>query len=373
MAERYFTNFAAGVPTDYHMDKDRVIDIRDERWAHPALLDAGMPWDMSEFTKASSIVTCPSLPLEDRLAVLKQVNEASATMFAPAPEEALCDISEYEVPGCPEEPDTKVKVLVYRPKSLGDTKSRGFFDVLGGGLTSSEPGLCPLANLAIRFNATLVTCVYRTAFEAPYPAAINDNHAAYAWMLENADMLGIDPQNVVLSGYSSGGHLALALGFRLKRYGIRPKGIVVGCPQTDDRQRDGETSIYSAMWDTNLQHNALVQWLGNDFGSTYVSPEALANHATVEDCKGYPPTFIHTAELDPDRHNSRILYGKLLEARVFTEFHCWAGVQHVCAAWNDVAQTGEGNDLSKRIKVVFDGNVEDCFNYDLSRDWAFGE
>ena len=41
------------------------------------------------------------------------------------------------------------------------------------------------------------------------------------------------------------------------------------------------------------QHDGLYQWLGRNFDSNRVGPEALANHATVEDCIGFPPTFMY--------------------------------------------------------------------------------
>lgn len=71
--------------------------------------------------------------------------------------------------------------------------------------------------------------------DAPKMRAINDLHAAYAWMVKNADKLNIDPDKIVLIGNSSGGHLATALSFRLKRYGYQPRGCVVTMPITDDR------------------------------------------------------------------------------------------------------------------------------------------
>ena len=109
-------------------------------------------------------------------------------------------------------------------------------------------------------------------------------------MDDNADMLGIHPNKVVLSGSSTGGHIAWALAFRLKRYGYSPRGIVTVSAQTDDREKDG-SSFYSGVWDSVEQHDGLYQWLGRNFDSNREGPEALANHATVEDCIGFPPTF----------------------------------------------------------------------------------
>lgn len=54
--------------------------------------------------------------------------------------------------------------------------------------------------------------------------------------MEQGQEFGADTDNIVLHGISSGGHLATALPFRLKRYGFSTKGVVVDRPITDERQ-----------------------------------------------------------------------------------------------------------------------------------------
>lgn len=310
----------------------------------------------------------PSISYEEKVALSEMLGRLTAEALNAGAGESPCDITSYEVPGCPEEPESSVEVLVYRPKTLEDRKARCMFYVLGGALTLVEPAIYPIDTLCVRYNCVAVTVKYRKSFDAQYPAAINDLHAGYEWMIDNAEEIGIDPENVILHGVSTGGHLALAVAFRLKRYGYSPKGIVAVVPQTDDREAEGH-SIYNGAWDSITQHHALAQWLGPNFGSSRIGPEALANHATIEDCIGYPPTFIHTVELDPDRQFNREFYGKLLEANTYAEYHVWGGAHHACGIWNGNALGGVINEYSARVKVVIDGNIEDCWNYDLRRDW----
>lgn len=56
---------------------------------------------------------------------------------------------------------------------------------------------------------------YRLAPEHPYPAALDDCHVAYRWLLRQ----GIAPTQIVIAGDSAGGNLALATMQRLKAEG----------------------------------------------------------------------------------------------------------------------------------------------------------
>ena len=54
-----------------------------------------------------------------------------------------------------------------------------------------------------------VNVEYRLAREARAPAAVWDARHAVRWVFEHAGEHGLDPERVVLGGFSSGGHLAL--------------------------------------------------------------------------------------------------------------------------------------------------------------------
>ena len=367
MSERYFTDYNPLNVIKPMIEADRVIDIRDAKWAHPEYAAswvvpengvAGATYDqsVSEEERANRAIAATQA-IFDSLAALDDPD-------APKPEPA-CDVTTYTAPGCPEEPDVPVEVVVYRPKSLTKKKARTLFFLMGGGLVMREPSMFGLEDLCVRLDCVIVVPLFRRAWEAKYPAAMNDCHAAYQWMLDNAEVLRIHPDNVVINGSSSGGHLACALGFRLKRYGIVPKGIVAMVPQVDERQGNGLPSrFYNGYWDAANQHDTVMNYLGLDFGSSYLGPEALANRATVSDCVGYPPLFIHTGEFDPDRDFVREFYSKVQTAMTFTEFYCWAGTQHdIISPWHD-------GDHYKMINGLYEGQILECWKYDLRRPWV---
>lgn len=64
----------------------------------------------------------------------------------------------------------------------------------------------PLA-LVKKYGAVVVCVNYRLSPEAPYPAALEDCHAALCWMKEHATQLGANASRLMVGGESAGGGL----------------------------------------------------------------------------------------------------------------------------------------------------------------------
>ncbi|WP_168789564.1 alpha/beta hydrolase fold domain-containing protein [Paraburkholderia aromaticivorans] len=98
--------------------------------------------------------------------------------------------------------------------------------VLGSATSSVEYA----SRLSRALNGPCYTVDYRLAPEHPYPAAFDDAFSAYRGLLAS----GVDPSTIFMSGESSGGGLALALGAALRRAGLPlPGGVIAICPLTD--------------------------------------------------------------------------------------------------------------------------------------------
>ena len=220
-------------------------------------------------------------------------------------------------------------------------------------------------DLARRHNCVVVSPYYRTAIDAPYPAAVNDLHAAWQWILDNAEERGFDTDNIVMFGCSSGAGLALNLGFRLKRYGIAVKGILAGNPITDDRETKPSSKVVNTMWDGRQNHECYSMWLGINRSSARIGPEAMANHATVEDCIGYSPCSISTCEYDSDSDNNREFHSKLKAARTFAEYYSIGGLDHTAPY-----QCAEAKEF---LDFISERDVEKFFKYDFRRPWVVDE
>jgi epsilon-lactone hydrolase len=84
--------------------------------------------------------------------------------------------------------------------------------------------------VAVAADVGVLVPDYRLAPEHPCPAAIEDGVSAYAWMLDR----GVSPEEVTISGDSSGGGLALSVLLALRERGLpQPGGAVLMCPWVD--------------------------------------------------------------------------------------------------------------------------------------------
>lgn len=90
--------------------------------------------------------------------------------------------------------------------------------VHGGGWQSGyRAEFAPLAAQLARRGVAAATISYRLSREAPYPAAVDDTHAAVRWLRANAGRYGFDPQRLVLAGGSAGGQIASLAGVTADR------------------------------------------------------------------------------------------------------------------------------------------------------------
>jgi acetyl esterase/lipase len=107
-------------------------------------------------------------------------------------------------------PGFRMKLDVYRKKGDGATKRPALLQIHGGGWvlgSKNEQGLPLVLHLASR-GWVCVSVDYRLAPRATFPEPLIDLKRALAWIREHADELGVDPDFVVVTGGSAGGHLA---------------------------------------------------------------------------------------------------------------------------------------------------------------------
>lgn len=335
---------------------ESIHNREDSKWAHPeleAFFDPGGD---------SNALFDESIPFETRKSI---ANEAKKLLPCGLDENRVTKI---EVPGCPEEPDAPL-VSVYISKPLVCKKKMPcVFSVPPGGLTICAPEMFPLQADADKYNAIVVSFAYRTIFDEKglYPGAMNDCHAAFKYIYDHAEELGIDTKKIIITGSSTGGHLSLALCHRLKKYGYKLRGCVVNIPVIDDRLIYGTSKYIGKGWVGPSMSASSRTWL-NGLSGDDVPAEAFANHASVEECIGLPPTFIHTVEGDPCADPCMNYASKLMEAGVYTELHLWGGSNH--AALSTAGVMDPTNVYGQRYISTFDANMKDVLQYDLTRSF----
>lgn len=85
--------------------------------------------------------------------------------------------------------------------------------IFGGAWRTGEPAQQKVYALALaKAGFTCLAADYRPSTQALWPAQLEDVQAAFGWLVDHAQSLGIDPERIAVSGNSSGGHLALMMG-----------------------------------------------------------------------------------------------------------------------------------------------------------------
>ena len=151
-------------------------------------------------------------------------------------------------------------------------------------------------------------------------------------MIDNAEALNIDTDRIIIYGMSSGGHLATALPFRLKRYGWcgghMPRGVIAQVPFLDDRETTRPMRSIGKSWSGLFNRAANMCYMGNNFASGFIGPEAYANHATVEECRGLCPYIFQIQQDDCGSDHTLEFVSKLGQADVYCSLIMQGGTTH---------------------------------------------
>ncbi|MFJ1767763.1 alpha/beta hydrolase [Amycolatopsis sp. NPDC088138] len=230
-------------------------------------------------------------------------------------------------------PDVDVEVMpgwrVYRPREPRSDLT--LLWIHGGGLVigSAVEGDAFCGETARELGITVVSAEYRLAPESPYPAALDDCHAAWTWIRGNV----AEPGRVVVGGQSAGGGLAAALVQRLRDEGERPLGQWLFCPMLDDRtaaRRELDARRHRG-WDNRLNRFGWRAYLGVEPGADVVPHYAVP--ARRENLAGLPPTWIGVGDIDLFHDEDAEYARRLRAAGVDTTVHVVPGAPHGFESW----------------------------------------
>lgn len=325
------------------VDNEKFIDRRDGKWLHPCFAET----DPAGFDPLCMQILNPSLTMEQALQAQQGIQDLMLqTLVKPLPEHlAIVEVKEYMIPGLKEEKGApEIKVFVTIPKKRTEMKTGAIVSPHGGGLCmgTADSELAKLCRWSANYGCVCFSPEYRLAPKYKYPAAINDMEATVNWILENQEMLGVDPDRMLIEGVSSGGHLSAATTHRLKeRGGFQFCAQIIQFPPLDDRLANNSSNIYfEEVWLPRSDQYSLRSWLGPElYTRGDVPPEAIPGHA--RDFSGLPPAFIHTAENDHGRDDCINYARNLLKAGIFVDLHVWGGAYHAFNALNPETELGQ--------------------------------
>ena len=298
----------------------------------------GLPPALNQVSENSS--------LNEIAVLIKEFEDGIKMLYANIPLETPADKNELEV----EMKEETIKggdgqdmiVYVYRPKNTSG-KLPGVVYTHGGGMVLN-PTMNPVHDRWCKSLAAqgIVAIMpdFRNAYTAEkfhhFPAGLNDCVAALKWVVAKKDSLGI--RNIILTGESGGGNLAIAQTLKAKKDGWVKDidGVYAIVPYISNAYGWSEERKLKELPSLEENHGYFLNCHANAFLSHFytpndkdaVDPLAWPYHATTEDLKGLPPHVLAMDELDPLRDEGISYARRLAAAGVEAKGHVNLGTIH---------------------------------------------
>lgn len=194
----------------------------------------------------------------------------------------------------------------------------------GGYSTGSSLYARSLTSKLAAATAMEVLCFdYRLAPENPYPAALKDGMKAWNYLM----LLGYGAGDVIITGDSAGGNLALALTLKLKEeQRLLPGGLALMSPWTD------LTSSGASFGERAELDPVLDEPYINRMVLAYASEQELTNpfiSPLFGDFTGFPAVYIQVGENEILFNDSTRLCETMKKAGVRVRLDSFPGMWHV--------------------------------------------
>jgi len=211
-----------------------------------------------------------------------------------------------------------------RPPAIVFYHGGGWVD---GDLVSHDPSCRLLASVS---GCVVIAVDYRLAPEHPFPAAVDDALAAYAWVHANTEELGIAEGRVGVMGDSAGGNLAAVVALLTRKGAAIPTSIVAAPPGIPAPIAQG--LVYPSL--TTRFDSESYRLFGTGFFLTAQAMRTVrraylpnqddweleaASPLLADDLDGVAPALVVTAGFDPRRDDGDAYAAKLKRAGIEVE------------------------------------------------------
>jgi acetyl esterase len=213
----------------------------------------------------------------------------------------------------------------------------------GGGFVvgdlDTHDGACRF--LAAAAGVAVLSIDYRLAPEHPFPAAVEDAWAAFAWTAANAAVLGADPGRIAVGGDSAGGNLAAVTSLLARAGGgAMPAMQLLLYPAVDQVGGQRSRELFAEGFILTKEE---IDW----FEAQYLPDGAEEDDPRVSvlrapDLTGLPPAYVATAGFDPLRDEGEAYALRMREAGVRVALRRHPGLIHSFANQTAVSRTARG-------------------------------
>ena len=181
--------------------------------------------------------------------------------------------------------------------------------------------------LALKGDCAVISIGYRLSPETQFPGAVLDCYAATKWCSDRAGFLGIDPDRIAVGGESAGGNFAAVVSQMAHDSGDFQVAFQALIYPMTDMSREWPS------YERNASGYMLTRAALHCFMDNYIpDPSDRLDHRASPilrpDMSGLPPALIISAEFDPLVDENEAYAARLKQARVPTQYVCFAGMVH---------------------------------------------
>ncbi len=227
-----------------------------------------------------------------------------------------------------------VPCIVQTPDGANGQKI--LFAIHGGGFVLGDGPYCHFSAMKVAMETGYKTVApdYRLAPEYPFPAALDDVHAAYTGLVG----MGHASSDIILYGVSAGGGLCISLCLKLKDEGKPlPRAIIALSPAVNFTS-SGETHITKAdvdpIFTKGLEHVRDLYAPDHPYDDPYLSP-------VLGDLAGLPPVRVYVGENELLLADSLQLGENAFAKGVDIEVHVFKNLFHAFPILSDILPEGK--------------------------------
>jgi len=258
----------------------------------------------------------------------------SAALTSPTPPTPMESVEALELPG----PAGPLAARHYVPR--GSVAPAPLLLYLhGGGWVvgdlDTHDGVCRFLAAAACVNVLSVD--YRLAPEHPFPAAVEDAWAAYAWASANATELRADPGRIAVGGDSAGANLAAVVSLLAREAGRLPAMQMLIYPIADAVGGQRSRDLFAEGFLLTKADMGRFEELYLPAGTDRADPRVSVLRAT--DLSRLPPAYVATAGFDPLRDEGEAYALRMREAGVPVALVRHPGLTHTFANLTAISRT----------------------------------
>ncbi len=244
-----------------------------------------------------------------------------------------------------------VTMHMFTPVSLKEETTPCLYYIHGGGFVfkATDVQYHYEQQYALKCNCRVIGIDYHLMPKHIWPDPTKECIKGYEYILENANKLRIDTNNIVVGGDSAGGLLSLESYFGMKEKGLMlPRGLMLIYPVVDHTSSTESIKRFTdtPVWDGKANKLFWKQFLN---GQEYVSPLQRATELDVDNL------FVEVEEFDCLHDEGKLLYEKAKESAFKATLLDNKGTFHAFDANYDAA-------VSRKTLESRSSFIDECFH-----------